>query len=158
MKFDRGELNTSAAWQYPRRPARRFPKQCRRGSFSPAFGRHIAVRFVGNGHEDAASMGRGKECGRDAVGRRIPRRNTKSGQIYTLKLAGMSNVEIARKLGMTASEVGVLWHGIRYPERKNKRWYAWRLANAQSRTTQLRHRPSQRRAIVMSIGSLCPAA
>jgi hypothetical protein len=77
-------------------------------------------------------MGRGRECDRDALGRRIPRLNTKSAQIYTLKLAGMSNVEIARKLGMTASAVGVLWHGIRYPELKNKRWYAWRLANNSS--------------------------
>jgi DNA-binding CsgD family transcriptional regulator len=77
-------------------------------------------------------MGRGRECDRDELGRRIPRLNTKSAQIYALKLAGVSNVAIARKLNMTAAAVGVLWHGIRYPELKNRRWYAWRLEKSRA--------------------------
>ena len=74
-------------------------------------------------------MEKRRECDRDELGRRIPRRNTKSAQIYALKLAGMGNAEIARKLGMTAGTVGVLWHGMRHPELKNRRWYDWRLQN-----------------------------
>jgi hypothetical protein len=74
-------------------------------------------------------MGKRRECDRDELGRRIPQRNTKSAQIYALKLADMGNAEIARKLGMTAGTVGVLWHGIRHPELKNRRWYDWRLKN-----------------------------
>jgi hypothetical protein len=37
---------------------------------------------------------------RDERGRRIPRRDTKSVQIYALKVAGKRNVEIARELGI----------------------------------------------------------
>jgi hypothetical protein len=46
---------------------------------------------------------------RDEQGRRIPRPDTKSAQIYALKLAGKRNVEIARELGMKTGTVGVLW-------------------------------------------------
>jgi hypothetical protein len=73
-------------------------------------------------------MAKRRECDRDELGRRSPRSNTKSAQIYALKLAGMGNTEIARKLGMTAGTVGV-WHGICHPELKNRRWYDWRLEN-----------------------------
>jgi hypothetical protein len=72
-------------------------------------------------------MKKRRQCDRDELGRRIPRRNTKSAQIYALKLAGMGNAEIARKLGMKAGAVGVLWYGICHPELKNRRWYDWRL-------------------------------
>jgi DNA-binding CsgD family transcriptional regulator len=67
-------------------------------------------------------MKKRRQCDRDELGRRIPRLNTKSAQIYALKLAGVGNAEIARKLGMTAGAVGILWHGICHPELKNRRW------------------------------------
>jgi hypothetical protein len=62
---------------------------------------------------------------RDEQGRRIPRPDTKSAQIYALKLAGKRNVEIARELGMKTGTVGVLWHGMCHPELKNKRSHDW---------------------------------
>jgi hypothetical protein len=62
---------------------------------------------------------------RDEQGRRIPRPDTKSAQIYALKLAGKRNVEIARELGMKSATVGVLWHGMCHPELKNKRSHDW---------------------------------
>jgi hypothetical protein len=62
---------------------------------------------------------------RDEQGRRIPRPDTISAQIYALKLASKRNVEIARELGMKAATVGVLWHGMCHPELKNKRSQDW---------------------------------
>ena len=68
---------------------------------------------------------KGTRRDRDDQGRRIPRPDNKSGQIYALKLAGKRNVEIARLLDMKSATVGVLWHGMCYPELKNKRSHDW---------------------------------
>ena len=50
-------------------------------------------------------MARRRECDRDEFGRRIPRSNTRSAQIYALKLAGVGRAFLLSKSERSADMI-----------------------------------------------------
>lgn len=66
-------------------------------------------------------------CERDERGWRIPRKGTKSYEIYHLLLAGFKPHEITKLYQGDSNSIGVLINGIKHPEVKNARalkyWY-----------------------------------